>query len=359
MSTKTSSVRSTKPVSSTSSNRSSSSTVKSKGRYLRPVPYATTLALDQFFDGGTIEQHIARRATAAAAKPSPLSPHHHYHQQSSHRQSRQTSASTRDTRKTQQHATSTSSPSGRRKSEHQDQERTTRRPEFAPVLAVERDVGRGASLPVVDEKGQVWYDWEERQEWTPLITVEHERSGWVNFPGAIRSGSTSSSNSDDGEGSDGDDGLPSPITPAITLPLHRVLDAFTFQPPPAAGGGGGGPATAAVATVVVDPKDPLHGLQVPTGERPRGKARRVVRRADSLPALVQANKDAAAREFLDASFDTVQAMRAQQQLQQQQHATAAADASTAHNNNRNKLAFASMSMKGLKKMFSRKKSTSA
>jgi hypothetical protein len=110
--------------------------------------------------------------------------------------------------------------------------------------------------------------------------------------------------------------------------------------------------------------------------RPRGKDRRVVRRADSLPALdhaangnantTHAEKDAAAREFLDASFDPVTAMLAIQQHQQQASVVAAttaatpatADASAAHS----KLVFgkrASMSMKGLKKLFLRKKSTSA
>ena len=232
-----------------------------------------------------------------------------------------------------------------------------------PTPTPERAIGKGASLPVVDEKGQVWYDWEEKQEFAPLIADEHERSGWVNFPGATgRRGSTTSSTSD-GEGSDdGGEGLPSPIR----LPLHAVLDAFTFQPAAATTttttttndpGGGGGGAGAGAAAVDRTAKDPLHGLQVPPGARPRGKERRVVRRADSLPALDQAEKDAAAREFLDASFDPVKAMLA---IQQQQQATVGAgDASTAAHP---KLVFgkrASMSMKGLKKIFSRKKSTSA
>ena len=271
-----------------------------------------------------------------------------------------------------------------------DKRRTQTQPtqQLTPILTTtERAIGKGASLPVVDEKGQVWFDWEEKQEFAPLITVEHERSGWVNFPGATtgRSGSFSST-SDDGEGTDSDEGLPSPIR----LPLHAVLDAFTFQPgvaaaaaAAAAGGGGGGGArtgtgaaigtgvvTATAAAAAGDAKDPLlHGLQAPSGARPRGKDRRVVRRADSLPALDQeakANKDAAAREFLDASFDPVQAMLVIQHQQQQASVAAAAtaattDASVATHNNK-QLAFGkrtSMSMKGLKKIFLRKKSTSA
>jgi hypothetical protein len=259
------------------------------------------------------------------------------------------------------------------------------------VAGAERAIGKGASLPVVDEKGQVWYDWEEKQEFTPLITVEHERSGWVNFPGATaarRSSSVSSSNThSDGEGSDAgyDIASASPIRPAfpLPLPLHTVLDAFTFA---GDSDGGGGSARAAAA---IDPKDPMHGLQVPPGSRPRGKDRRIVRRADSLPSLLDRaeEKEAAAREFLDASFDPVKAMCAiqqqqqqqqrrqqrrqqqqQQREQQQQHraitptaiATAAvADASAAQNR---QLAFskrASISVKGFKKLFSRKKSTSA
>ena len=339
-----------------------------------------------------MEEHIARRTTSAAAKPSsPLSPPHHSRRQS--RQSHQSSRDTRDTRKQHpQHHPPSSARSGQRRSEHHnhqsstnlDKRRTQTQPtqQLTPILTTtERAIGKGASLPVVDEKGQVWFDWEEKQEFAPLITVEHERSGWVNFPGATtgRSGSFSSTTSDDDDDGEGtDEGFPSPIR----LPLHAVLDAFTFQPAAAtaaAGGGGGGGArtgaietgtgvvTAAVAAAAADAKDPLlHGLQVPSGARPRGKDRRVVRRADSLPALDQeakANKDAAAREFLDASFDPVQAMLAIQHQQQQASVVAAAattDASAAAHNKQ--LAFgkrASMSMKGLKKMFLRKKSTSA
>ena len=352
---KTSSVRS-KHLSSSSA---SASTITSKSRYLRPVPYATTLALEQFFDGGSMDEHIARRTTSSAkpSKPSPLSPHHHQ----SRRQSRHPGSTTKQQQQQQQQQQHP------RKSEHHESSKNDKRrtQQFTPVLTTtEREIGKGASLPVVDEKGHVWYDWEEKQEFAPLITVEHERSGWVNFPGATtgRRGSMSST-SDDGEGSDGGEGLPSPIR----LPLHSVLDAFTFQPA-AAGGGAGVGAGAATVVAAVDPKDkaPLPGLQVPPGTRPRGKDRRVVRRADSLPALdhAKAAKDAAAREFLDASFDPVKAMLVIQH-QQQQHppgvvvVVAPADASGADN----KLAAfgkrPGMSMKGLKKIFSRKKSTSA
>jgi hypothetical protein len=227
----------------------------------------------------------------------------------------------------------------------------------------------------------VWYDWEEKQEYAPLITGEDERSGWVNFPGAVGRGSGGgggSSSSSDGEGSDDNDdryGSSSPVKPAF--PLHEALDAFTFhqRPPAAAGAGAGAGAGAAGAgaptiTITVDPTDPiLHGdlLQVPPGERPRGKDRRIVRRADSLPAIQnqqqqqqQAEKDAAAREFLDASFDPVKAL-----LTIQQSTADAPPNNNSKNNNSDSVHSlhnkkrGSISMKGLKKMIFRKKSTSA
>ena len=334
-----------------------------------------------------MEQHIARRTTASA-KPSPLSPPHHQ----SRRQSRQNSALLHPQKQSQRHSSSTDRSSSRHHDEvtptTKTKTKTSNRPtptqQLAPaVTSAERAIGKGASLPVVDEKGQVWYDWEEKQEFTPLITVEHERSGWVNFPGATgRSSSITSSSGDEGGDGGCDSTSASPIRPAFPLsfplPLHTVLDAFTFAgdgagagagPGTGTGGGGGGGGGGAPAAVTVDPKDPLHGLQMPPGTRPRGKDRRIVRRVDSLPSLLDQaeQKEAAAREFFDASFDPVQAMRMMQQQQQQprqqQDATAATaateEASTAENK---QLAFskrASMSMKGFKKIFSRKKSTSA
>lgn len=380
------SLRSNAPPSTPSPRTSRGSKKPSEGRYLRPVPYATTLALDQFFEGGSIESHMARRTTPSA-KPSPLSPpHHHYHESRKRNKSSKPTRSSTQQQQQQQQA----SPPSRRESKQQQPSHEHHRPtqHLTPVLtAAERDICRGASLPVVDEKGQIWYDWEEKQEYTPLISVEHERSGWVNFPGGVGRSGSSSSNSD-GEESDCESPPSSPITPALPLPLHMVLDAFSFPPPPpspspsAVGGGARPPraappaAAAATATIVVDPKDPMHGLQVPPGDRPRGKARRIVRRADSLPALPRVNspneaeKEAAAREFLDASFDAAQAMLAVQQHQQQQQqrqqqqaqqAAAAADA-TASSPDHNKLAFgkrASISMKSLKKLIFRKKPPTA
>jgi hypothetical protein len=356
------------------------------------VPYATTLALEQFFDGGSIEEHLARRTTPAV-KPSPLSPHHHHN---SRRKSRHSSAvlGDRDARHRQQQqqqqqspllphsASSPSLPStGTRESirsrsnnsnsnSNSNNESHRNRP-TPPVLAAaaERDnIGKGASLPVVDEKGQVWLDWEEKQEYAPLLTDENERSGWVDFPGAavVRSSSTGSNNSHNSRSDGSSDASGSSVKPPLTLPLHAILDAFTFQTTPA---------LALALAPTPAPKDPLHGLQVPPGARPRGKDRRIVRRADSLPMLlVQAEaevkekeKEAAAREFLDASFDPVKGMLAMQL----QHPTAtvsasAIDASPAHQQqqqqqNNGKLGFgarASVSMKGLKKMIFRKKSTS-
>ena len=335
-----------------------------------------------------MEQHIARRTTASA-KPSPLSPHHHHDH--SRRQSRRKSSALAPPESQPRHSSSTdrrgakhhesshnSKPKSKSKSSNNP---PTSIQQLAPVVtSADRAIGQGASLPVVDEKGQVWYDWEEKQEFTPLITVEHEQSGWVNFPGATgRSSSVTSSSS--GDERDGfDSASASPIRPAfpLTLPLHTVLDAFTFAGAgdgtgtgagTGTGGGGGGGSAPAAATV--DPRDPLHSLQAPPGARPRGKDRRFVRRVDSLPSLLDRaeQKEAAAREFFDASFDPVEAMCAMQQQQQQQqqrqqpperHATAATeDASTAQNKQLGFSKRASMSMKGFKKMFSRKKSTSA
>jgi len=311
-----------------------------------------------------MEQHIARRTTASARSSSASPPQ-------SHRQSRH--------QQPQRHSSSTAS--GRRESKHPEsgpktKTKTGSRPistqQLAPAPVVtnsERAIGKGASLPVVDEKGQVWYDWEEKQEFTPLITVEHERSGWVNFPGgaAGRSNSSggSSSHTDD-EGSDEglcDSTSASPVQPLFPLPLHAVLDAFTF----AGGNSDGGSAPGATT---VDPKDPMHGLRVPPGARPRGKDRRIVRRVDSLPSLPDQaeRKEAAAREFFDGSFNPAKAMRAMQLEQQQQsqqppqqrqqpqrHATAPAVEALVVQNKQ--LAFGKRASMSIKKIFSRKKST--
>ena len=316
-----------------------------------------------------MEQHIARRTTASA-KPSSHSSH-------DHRQSRRQSSVLAPQQQQQQQHSSSQRKSRHHEPRHESSKRRSTQPQqqpqqFAPVVTgAERAIGKGASLPVVDEKGQVWYDWEEKQEFTPLITVEHERSGWVNFPGAAGRRSSSSSHTHSHSDGEGDSESASPLRPAfpvpLPLPLHTVFDAFTFS----RHGGGGDNASAATAAAI-DPKDPMHGLQVPPGSRPRGKDRRIVRRADSLPSLLDRaeEKEAAAREFLDASFDPSKTMRAiqqqQQQQQQRQQVTAAAaasavapDASAVQNK---QLAFgkrASMSVKGIKKLFSRKKSTSA
>ena len=331
-----------------------------------------------------MEQHIARRTTASA-KPSPLSSHHH-HDHSRRQSRRKSSALSPPESQPQRHSTSTdrrgvkhheSSHNSKPKSKSKPgNNRPTSTQQVAPVVtSAERAIGKGASLPVVDEKGQVWYDWEEKQEFTPLITVEHEQSGWVNFPGAAGRNSSVTSSSSSDEGCDGTSA--SPIRPAfpLSLPLHTVLDAFTFAGGAGHGtgagtGGGGGGGGSALAAAPVDPRDPIHGLQAPPGARPRGKDRRIVRRVDSLPSLPDRaeQKEAAAREFLDASFNPVEAMCAMQQQQQQRqrqrqqpqehHATVATeDASTAQNKQLGFSKRASMSMKGFKKIFSRKKST--
>lgn len=226
---------SSRPPSVASSTRSG--TPSNRGRFFRPVPYSTTLALQQLMDGGSDASHIAKptpvkRGSGSSSRPRYLEP---------------SPASTRRDR-------------------------------------MESEIGRGNNLPVVDEKGQVWMDWEEKQEFAGLIEEQTDDSGWVGFTGAERDSDEESTKR------------------PFDVPSRQLLEAFSFQP-----------ASSSINTRTDDLIAPDQ-----LGTRPKGKARiRRVKtseslRAGSAPIVIppipsqhhtnHLDKDAV-QEFVESSFD--------------------------------------------------------
>lgn len=115
-----------RPGSSASSNQTGSTSLTLKGRFFRPLPYATTVALAQLIDGGSVESHLSR-----GIKTHP------------ERYVRAAESSTR-----------------------RDQ--------------VDSEFGTGVNLPMIDERGAIWADYIEKQEFTKLINPEEE-SAWIDF----------------------------------------------------------------------------------------------------------------------------------------------------------------------------------
>jgi len=154
---------------------------------------------------------------------------------------------------------------------------------------IDSEIGRGHNLPVVDEQGQIWLDWEEKQEYIGLMDERGDTAGgWVGFP-----------NPQDGRESD-EESVKRPHDPQS----RALLDAFTFQ---------GGSTSGGTHT---------HDDSIPPDEpipRPKGKARiRRVRTSESLRAgsapivippvpsqhhPIQVSEEDAAEEFFRSSFD--------------------------------------------------------
>ncbi|KAG8822195.1 hypothetical protein FRC17_009635, partial [Serendipita sp. 399] len=141
---------------------------------------------------------------------------------------------------------------------------------------VQSDVGKGHSLPVVDEQGQVWLDWEEKQEYMGLMEDHHakeqgDESGWVDFPSP--DGANGGGAGANGRESD-DESISKNRQDDLTS--RQLLEAFTF----------GGPSSSSSsnprrhhAEELVAPDQPV------TMTRPRGSARiRRVRTSESLRA---------------------------------------------------------------------------
>jgi hypothetical protein len=225
---------SSRPPSVASSTRSG--TPSNRGRFFRPVPYSTSLALQQLLDGGSDTSHTTRptpvnRSSGSSSRPRYANP----------------------------------SPASTRRDQ------------------VESEVGRGHNLPVVDEQGQVWMDWEERQEFAGLVNQRNDDSDWVGFAGTERDSDEESTKR------------------TFDPPSRQLLEAFSFQ-------------TASTSTNriadVISPDQP--------NARPRGKARiRRVKtseslRAGSAPIVIppvpsqhhtnQLDPDAV-QEFVESSFD--------------------------------------------------------
>ncbi|PVG04778.1 hypothetical protein CPB86DRAFT_665152, partial [Serendipita vermifera] len=228
-----------RPASAASSTRSGSASTR--GRFFRPVPYSTTLALQQFIDGGS--------DTSITTKPTPVK-----RGAGSSSRPRYASPSPASTRRDQ----------------------------------VQSEVGRGHSLPVVDEKGQVWMDWEEKQEYAGLMeetrTGVDESGDWVNFKPT--------------DGRESEDESPKRIYDPSS---RQLLDAFAFRD---------NASTSSPPLSELAPDQPA--------PRPKGKARiRRVRTSESLragsapivippvPSQHHTNKpnDDAVQEFVQASFD--------------------------------------------------------
>jgi hypothetical protein len=211
-------------------------------RFFRPVPYSTTLALQQFMDGGSDESY--------ALKPTPVK--------------RASGSSSRP-----RYATPSPASTAR------DQTNS--------------EIGRGHNLPVVDEQGQIWLDWEERQEYVSLMDQKPDNAGgWVGFPTPT-----------DGRESD-EESAKRPYDP----PSLQLLEAFTFQDEST-------PAAPHNHDDLIAPDQPI--------PRPKGKARiRRVRTSESLRAgstpivippvpsqhhPIRPDDDGAAEEFLQSSFN--------------------------------------------------------
>lgn len=226
---------SSRPPSVASSTRSG--TPSNRGRFFRPVPYSTTLALQQLMDGGSDASHTTRptpvkRSLGSSSRPRFANP----------------------------------SPASTRRDQ------------------VESEVGRGHNLPVVDEKGHVWMDWEERQEFAGLMDQRIDAGDWVGFAGTERDSDEESTKR------------------TFDAPSRQLLDAFSFQ-------------TASTSTNRTS--DELVGPDQPN-PRPRGNARiRRVKtseslRAGSAPIVIppvpsqhhtnQLDPDAV-QEFVESSFD--------------------------------------------------------
>jgi hypothetical protein len=149
---------------------------------------------------------------------------------------------------------------------------------------MESDVGRGNNLPVVDEQGHVWMDWEEKQEFAGLMDKRNDVGDWVGFPGTERDSDEESTKR------------------TFEAPSRQLLDAFSFQP--------ASTSTNHSPEELIAPDQP--------NPRPRGKARiRRVKtseslRAGSAPIVIppvpsqhhtnQLDSDAI-QEFVESSFD--------------------------------------------------------
>jgi len=231
---------SSRPPSVASSARSAKNSTNP--RFFRPVPYSTTLALQQLMDGGSDASYATRptpvkRANGSSSKP---------------RYGEPSPAST-----------------GR------DQ--------------IQSEIGRGRNLPVVDEQGQVWLDWEERQEYVSLMEDRPDNAvnDWVGFPSPA-----------DGRDSDEE----SSKRPYETH-SRQFLEAFSF-------------------TNESSPAPRSHDDSIPPDQpimRPKGKQRiRRVRTSESLrtgsaPIVIppvpsqhhpiRPDDDIAAQEFLQSSFN--------------------------------------------------------
>ncbi|KIM32842.1 hypothetical protein M408DRAFT_6262 [Serendipita vermifera MAFF 305830] len=236
-----------RPASVTSSTRTGKSSANP--RFFRPVPYSTTLALQQLMDGGSDASY--------ATKPTPVK--------------RASGSSSRP-----RHADPSPASTGR------DQ--------------IASEIGRGRNLPVVDEQGQVWLDWEERQEYVSLMEGRPDNivSDWVGFPSPTADGGRDSSDEE------------STSRRLFDRPSRQLLEAFSF----------GNESSAA-------PRNQHHEDMVPPDQpvapRPRGNQRiRRVRTSESLRAgsaplvippvpsqhhPIRPDEDAAAQEFLQSSFD--------------------------------------------------------
>ena len=154
-----------RPHSSASSTRSG--TPSTKGRFFRPVPYSTTLALQQLMDGGSNTSH--------ATRPTPMQ-----RGSASGSRSRYVTPSSASTRRDQ----------------------------------VQSEVGKGHNLPVVDEQGQVWLDWEEKQEFESLMSDQDEnQTSWVDFQ------------QQQGRESDDESAERAHYDP----PSRQILEAFSFR----------------------------------------------------------------------------------------------------------------------------------
>ena len=242
---------SSRPASVASSARSGKNS--SNPRFFRPVPYSTTLALQQLMDGGSDASYATRptpvkRASGSSSKP--------------------------------RYAEPSPASTGR------DQ--------------VTSEIGRGRNLPVVDEQGQVWLDWEERQEYVSLMEERRDNAvgDWVGFPSPtadVRNGGDSSS----------DEESKRPYEP----PSRQFLEAFSFADDSGAPRHRNRYDEDADAIAPDQPRQP----------RPKGKQRiRRVRTSESLRAgsapivippvpsqhhPIRPDEDVAAQEFLASSFD--------------------------------------------------------
>lgn len=78
---------------------------------------------------------------------------------------------------------------------------------------VQSEIGKGHNLPVVDEQGQVWLDWEEKQEFEALMSDQDEtETSWVDFQ------------QQQGRESDEES-----AERAHDPPPRQILEAFSFQ----------------------------------------------------------------------------------------------------------------------------------